>query len=142
MRRRPSAGIAADLRRRSRGRAAERPWLAGSAADDHAGLLLPATFVGFAPRRALTRMLLVPEQIELVARRRLKRHAQVADPPGAGRRRRSRRILHVGPLSENSGVEVCEPPGNGTIAAFLADVQEVPDAILLDRTADTSRQVP
>src|SRR5439155_25316246 len=68
VRRRPAAGVAADFWRRRRRRGAERARLARRAADDHAGLLLTAAVFLVRPRRALTWMLLVPEQIELVAR--------------------------------------------------------------------------
>src|SRR5207248_873524 len=116
--------------------------LSRRAADDHARLLLPASFFSLAPRRALTRMLLVPEQVEFVPRRRLHGHAEIADPPASRSGGRPRQVGHVCVLSGDAGVEVRVHPWHGAIAALFTHVQEIPQAILPDRTADAAGEIP
>ena len=83
------------------------PGRARSAADDPLIVgLLPAAFVVARPGGALTRMLLVPEQIELVTRRGLHGQPQVGDPPAPGRGGRPGQVRHVDVLRRVAGIQV------------------------------------
>ena len=142
VRRSSSARVARDLGRRGGARGPKRSGLPGSAANDLAWRLVAAAVLDVRPGRALTRMLLVPEQIELVPRRGLDGQAQVGDPPAPRRRRWPARIGDVGVLPGNAGVEVRIHAWNRAIAAFFPRVEEVPHAVLLDGAANASREIP
>ena len=86
----------ADLGRRRRG--ARRVGGLGRAADDLALPRLAASFLGAQIPGALAGDLVVPEDVELVSRRRLHRHTQRRVAPAASLNRGPARVRDIGPL--------------------------------------------
>ena len=129
---------------RLRGRCeAKRPGGTRRAADDPFVVrLLPATIVGSWPRGALTGTLLVPEDVEAIARRGLHRETQAHGGPVAGGHSLLGEVRDVGELGGVAGVLVAVHAGNRLPASFLSRVHEVPHAILQDRPADAGIEVP
>ena len=132
------AEVAADFGRRRGGEAAE-----AERADHHvtAGLL-PAAFRGLVVGRAVAGQLLVPVDVELVLRRRLVGQSQRTDGPALRALSRLQAIRRIEELRRVAGVEVREDVRDRAPLALIADREEVPQAVLLDRTANTAGVVP
>jgi hypothetical protein len=126
--------IRSDLGRGRRG--AWRIRGARCAANDLVRTRLAAPFVGSEIAGPLTGDLLVPEQIQFVSCRRLQGQSQRGVPPAACDDRRPRRVLLVGPLRRVAHIRVGEHARHRAMAALVTELEEEPDAVLLDRAAD------
>ena len=104
--------------------------------------LRPAPVVVGRVGRAGARLLLVPVDVELVARCRLQRETKAGDRPAAGGPRLSRRVGLVRPLRGIARVLVRKHARHRRMRSLIAKVQEVPESILLDRAADAGGVVP
>src|SRR5215813_1551522 len=80
--------------------------------------------------------------VELVARRGLKREPAGEDLETLRALSHSRRIRLVEVLPGDAGVQVREHAGNRPVLAFVTSGHVEPQAILLDRTALTAGEVP
>ena len=129
--------------------------ISGAVVAEHGGLEAPGAPQMISPApdwrhpsvdpsnaRALTGNLLVPEEVELVARRRLHRQAQRGVSPAARGHRRPRLVRDVRPLRRIAHVRVREHARDRAVAAFVAELQEEPHLVLLDRTADADVVIP
>src|SRR5262249_34959106 len=85
--------------------------------------------------------LVVPEDADLVARGRLPRDAAAHVFPGSVRIRRPVQIRSVQPLRGVAGIQVVKSVRNRSRAALRARVDKVPNAILLDWTAERAIDV-
>ncbi len=106
-------GVVRDLRGLRRGGETKRSGGAGCAADDpFIVALLSAAIVVTLPRRALTWILLVPEQVEAMTRCRLQRQPHVCDSPAPSGRRLLREIRDVDELRRVAGILVAIHAGH------------------------------
>src|SRR5262245_34509125 len=80
-------------------------------------------------------LLLVPEDVQLVARRELRREAGAAVVPGLVVERLAREVGIVGPLRRVAGVLVVVHVRDVSLVALCARGREEPQAIDLERAA-------
>ena len=111
-------------------------------ADDLVGTRLTATAVNTRERGALTGLLLVPEHVELVPRRRLNGQPQRSVSPASRLYGRTTEVGNVRPLGGIAEIQVREHAGNGAVAAFVAELAEEPGPVFLDGTAEPDVVIP
>src|SRR5688572_24398063 len=104
--------------------------------------LLPAPVFTRRPRGPVARLLLVPEDAELVTRRRLHGQTQVGDAITERAARLAGEVGFVGPRRRIAGVPVGVHPGHRAIGALVAEDRVVPEPVALHRSADAEAVVP
>ena len=87
-------------------------------------------------------VLFVPEQIELVPRRRLNRQTQADVLPRPVVARLAREVALVGPFGRVAGIQVVVHPLDQLAIALGAAADVVPQPVLADRTAERGIDVP